>query len=224
MRLRERKMIPIIINVSSDMPKQGKDTFCIALKNHIPNPALYLHTAFAKALKEYVCEKYGLDPVRLDNDNAYKELYRPKLIEEGDGVRLTDGFVWCKKLNEKYVKPYIQKIGNDLDKIPFIAISDNRYMNEDDYFKEEALCGFHAFVYTVHIVVNDSVMKKRFGDDIYLKLAATERNRSQRELNFKFGAEFDSIISNNGSISEFYQKVNTEYEIIISRYLNFIGA
>ncbi len=226
-------MKPLIICLSSDLPKDGKNTACTILKNifDYENDMLrevgrsiglyeFREFAFATELKKHVHEKYNVDESRL-GDSAYKELIRPHYIFEGDGARLKDGFVWCKKLNEVHILPFLKYVVDS--NIAVMAISDNRYCNEDDFFKEKELCGFDAYVQTIHIVVNDNVRRKRHGDSVYLQLAATERSRSQRELNFALGAEFDFIVDNNGTIEEFEQKIRAICEIILHRYYKSEG-
>lgn len=208
---------PIVVLISSDLPQQGKDTFASFLCAISPDEYEPMHGSFAEALKFFVCDKYNLNYDSMMNNSVYKEQHRDKLIFEGNDARMQDAFVWCKKLVQYRIRTFLLECDG---KIPLIVISDCRYHNESDYFRKKELCGFDAFVYSVHIVVNDSIMEQRFGRDKYYKLCAAGRTNSQRELNFKYGTEFDSIISNSGSMEEFKTKIRTEWDIIEKRYKN----
>jgi hypothetical protein len=216
-------MKPLFILISSDLPQQGKDTCAKFIQNSLK---MYSNIesktcSFADALKKYVHEKYNIDEERLKIDPAYKEEIRPLYIKEGDGARLYDSFVWCKKLLEA-IMPFIKAVNIEIGDIPVIIIPDNRYLNEYDFFREKFLCGIDAFVWNIHIITNKSAMIDRFGKDRFEKLASTLMSRSQRELNTAFGIEFNSILSNNGTLDEFNLKTHTETSIIINNYIRSI--
>lgn len=213
---------PLVILISSDLPQMGKDTCAEFIVNSLKtySDTKTLICRFADELKNYVHAKYEVNTDLLAIDPMYKENIRHYYIEEGDGARLYDAFVWCKKMAEAYIKPFFQTVKEH--EVPIIIIPDSRYLNEIDFFREKKLCGFDAYVWTIHVLTNKSIMIDRFGCAKFDKLASTLMSRSQRELNLSFGTEFNSVLPNNRSKDEFRQRVHLETEIIVKNYIDHL--
>jgi len=81
------------------------------------------------------------------------------------------------------------------------------------------LCGFDAYVWSIHVLTHEQAMIERVGVARYDKIAATMMSRSQRELNIAFTTAFDSILGNNGTLQEFELRCHHETVIIINNYI-----
>ncbi len=215
-------MKPLIILISSDLPQQGKDTCAKFIQSSLKTYSNIksIICSFAAELKKCVHKKYNIDEERLAQDPDYKEQVRHLYIKEGDGARLKDSFTWCKQLVEAVIKSFLTNVKSE--DIPVVIIPDCRYLNETDFFKEIELCGFDAYVWSIHVLAHEQAMIERVGVARYDKIAATMMSRSQRELNIAFTTAFDSILGNNGTLPEFELRTHHESAIIINNYIRSI--
>ena len=152
-----------------------------------------LPVSFADEIKREVAEEAGLDLYRLFEDYDYKAEHRSSLIALGEQRRLEDPFYWVSKVSTRIFK-YINSYDG-------VVIDDLGYTTEYMWAKG---CGFHVCqIYRPGIEPSKT----------------DERDTNLAGWLEKNCRTYDSLIKNDGSLEDFYSKLDIMFNRGLSKKL-----
>ena len=211
-------MKTIAFLISSDLPREGKDTAARAIYDLVSESYFNIQCqciSLAYEVKKEVCKKNNLNFKRMMSDDKYKCENRYFLIKEGQEQRKIEPTVWCRKMVENLT------IDNDKE-LSIFLIPDLRFKNELEYLKKSFDRTYH-----IHITASKEAMASRIGIDHFSKWFELITDESERELilgttiNPLLNDEIvpDLIISNNASETIFKNMIMVFAEHIIDSNL-----